>query len=305
VTIVNGTLRDFGGAGVYIDGGATGNRLDALVLTDDHPGVEVRNSTGNAILSSSIERNEAAGILVADSQGTQIVNNTLSNVRATTEVLLGRSTNSLVKRNIMYGAYILAVDSVLGSNNDIIGNIISATRTTSTGIYTDSADSRIAGNEISGFDEAAIYVNEDGIRVEKNLIHASRRGVWLQGSTFYGRPTGVVVRRNDVFDTDIGILVRELTDTIVQRNLTHDDRLGIVVRNSDGTVIVKNRSDRNDQDGIQVHDPATAITHNRADLNGDLGIEAVVGVVDGGGNRAEGNGNPAQCLNVDCSTGGG
>ena len=33
-----------------------------------------------------------------------------------------------------------------------------------------------------------------------------------------------------------------------------------------------------------------------ANDNGDLGIEAVSGVTDGGGNRARGNGNPAQCV---------
>jgi hypothetical protein len=32
----------------------------------------------------------------------------------------------------------------------------------------------------------------------------------------------------------------------------------------------------------------------------DLGIAAVPGVTDGGRNRARGNGNPAQCLNVAC-----
>jgi hypothetical protein len=38
-----------------------------------------------------------------------------------------------------------------------------------------------------------------------------------------------------------------------------------------------------------------------ANDNGDLGIEAVAGVNDGGGNRASGNGNPAQCTGVACS----
>jgi uncharacterized membrane protein len=31
-----------------------------------------------------------------------------------------------------------------------------------------------------------------------------------------------------------------------------------------------------------------------------FGIEAVPGVTDGGGNKASGNGNPLQCLNVFC-----
>jgi hypothetical protein len=34
--------------------------------------------------------------------------------------------------------------------------------------------------------------------------------------------------------------------------------------------------------------------------NADLGIEAVPGVIDGGGNKASGNGNPLQCSNVFC-----
>jgi hypothetical protein len=35
--------------------------------------------------------------------------------------------------------------------------------------------------------------------------------------------------------------------------------------------------------------------------NGDLGIEAVAGVADGGGNKARGNGSPAQCTNIACT----
>jgi hypothetical protein len=42
------------------------------------------------------------------------------------------------------------------------------------------------------------------------------------------------------------------------------------------------------------------VEKNRADDNRDLGIEAEAGAVDGGGNKASGNGNPAQCVNVAC-----
>ena len=47
-------------------------------------------------------------------------------------------------------------------------------------------------------------------------------------------------------------------------------------------------------------EPSTTLTGNRAFGNADLGIEAVAGVIDGGGNRAWANGNPLQCLNVQC-----
>jgi nitrous oxidase accessory protein NosD len=304
VTIVNGTLQDFGGSGVYLDGGATGNHLADLVLSDDGWGVEVRNSSDDSILTSSIVGNVSAGILIAESFGTLIANNTLSNTRATAEVLLFRASDTLVQGNRMRGAYILGVDVILGSGNDVIGNVISGTRTTTIGVYMEAPESRIAKNEISGFDQAAVFVGADGIQVEKNSIHDSRRGVFLQGS-FFGRPTGLIVRRNEIFNSDLGILVRETTGTLVKRNITQGGRIGIVVRNSTATVISKNRSDRNAEDGIQVYDPATTITHNHADLNGDLGIEAVEGVTDGGGNTARRNGNPAQCLNVDCSAGSG
>jgi len=53
-------------------------------------------------------------------------------------------------------------------------------------------------------------------------------------------------------------------------------------------------------DGIDVEEPSTTLTGNLAFGNGDLGIEAVSGVIDGGGNRAWDNGNPLQCLNVQC-----
>jgi hypothetical protein len=53
-------------------------------------------------------------------------------------------------------------------------------------------------------------------------------------------------------------------------------------------------------DGIDVDAPGTTVTGNVADHNHDLGIEAVPGVVDGGGNHAIGNGNPARCTDVAC-----
>jgi hypothetical protein len=43
------------------------------------------------------------------------------------------------------------------------------------------------------------------------------------------------------------------------------------------------------------------VTHNIASHNHDLGISAVPDVIDGGGNRAAGNGNPAQCTSIACS----
>jgi hypothetical protein len=53
-------------------------------------------------------------------------------------------------------------------------------------------------------------------------------------------------------------------------------------------------------DGIDVRAPGTTVTRNTANANHGLGISAVPGVIDGGGNRAAGNGDPAQCINLAC-----
>ena len=68
-----------------------------------------------------------------------------------------------------------------------------------------------------------------------------------------------------------------------------------------GTLLKANVSSKNGDDGIDVDSPATTVTANVANDNDDLGIEAVEGVTDGGGNRASGNGNPAQCVGITCS----
>jgi hypothetical protein len=55
------------------------------------------------------------------------------------------------------------------------------------------------------------------------------------------------------------------------------------------------------RDGIHVDSPSTTIEKNTANFNTALGIRAVPGVTDGGGNKAQGNGDPAQCTGVVCS----
>jgi parallel beta-helix repeat protein len=91
-------------------------------------------------------------------------------------------------------------------------------------------------------------------------------------------------------------------DNVVSRNVvTSNQTDGILVDNdATGTLLVRNIASRNGDDGIDVDVPATTLTRNIANRNRDLGIEAVPGVIDGGGNRAAGNGNPAQCTNIAC-----
>ena len=65
------------------------------------------------------------------------------------------------------------------------------------------------------------------------------------------------------------------------------------------TAVVRNIAAANGDDGIDVDSASSRLVDNVAVNNGDYGIEAVPGVT-ASGNRASGNGNPAQCLNVVC-----
>jgi hypothetical protein len=60
------------------------------------------------------------------------------------------------------------------------------------------------------------------------------------------------------------------------------------------------------EDGIQLVGPSTGLesstlSDNAALHNGKLSINTVPGTRDGGGNRAAGNGDPRQCVNIACS----
>jgi hypothetical protein len=76
---------------------------------------------------------------------------------------------------------------------------------------------------------------------------------------------------------------------------------GFVVRSTDHhSLLAGNLARRSGDDGFDVESSSTKLARNRAVGNDDLGIEAVFGVIDRGGNRASGNGDPRQCVNVRC-----
>jgi parallel beta-helix repeat protein len=136
--------------------------------------------------------------------------------------------------------------------------------------------------------------------IERNSIDSnSEYGIYV---TFVSSENSL--RDNDLAGNGGGIAVfGQATDTAITGNRiarSHEDGLEVTTSGSGTTVIQGNASSANGEDGIDVDTANAAITKNTANGNGDLGIEAVPGVTDGGGNKARGNGNPAQCVNVSC-----
>jgi parallel beta-helix repeat protein len=103
-----------------------------------------------------------------------------------------------------------------------------------------------------------------------------------------------------------GIALVDGSGGVVEKNVANDNdsSVGIAVL-ADNLLIRKNEASRNDGHGIAVFGTGNTIQQNVANDNNpeDLsvyGIYAVAGNLDGGGNRASGNGAPQQCSGVLC-----
>ena len=161
----------------------------------------------------------------------------------------------------------------------------------------------IEKNSILDNDGDAIRLGlSDGNVVRKNVAVGNVFGIGVADGS-----DSNLVEKNSVSATDVfGIAVFSTSnDNRVEKNDVRGTVLGggiIVAADSSGTQITKNMANGNADDGIDVDNPATTVTQNTANDNADLGIEAVPGTSDGGGNRATGNGNPAQCTGVTCSS---
>lgn len=146
----------------------------------------------------------------------------------------------------------------------------------------------------------------DGIRlgltssslISKNVVADNVFGIGVANGA-----AGNVVEKNTVADNrGFGIaLFANASNTVVEKNdVTGTWGHGIQV-NSDtaGSLLSKNYVVLSGLDGIRVDSPFTTITKNTANENAQLGINAP-GAGDGGGNKASGNGDPAQCVGVAC-----
>ena len=182
-----------------------------------------------------------------------------------------------------------------------------------------------------------IWVNQsDRVRIERNSLNgtgvgvASSRDALIERNILVNASIGTaaawhaLVTRNVISGGGIslsqgdenaivqnrvahGVFGIRATDyrTRVEKNLVYAHQLDGIHVECCGAVVVANRSIANGDDGIEVafasdHFPPDFLARNTANENGDLGIELPPGVTDGGRNRASGNGNALQCVNVIC-----
>ena len=118
---------------------------------------------------------------------------------------------------------------------------------------------------------------------------------------------GASVTDNVANDNDAEGIFRTRSNGPTLRNVANDNvGTGISLDDSSGS-IVENVTNRNSGHGLAIVDqnaangPFYTVTRNTANRNFEFGIMTnLVGVIDGGGNRARLNGDPLQCQGVSC-----
>ncbi len=129
-------------------------------------------------------------------------------------------------------------------------------------------------------------------------VRAGRRNRVARNRVSHAGAAGIRIGRKH----DIVPGARKARGTVVRGNrLRHGNRDGVMIETTARqTLLRRNRSGSSRDDGFDVESESTTLAGNYARRNGDLGIQAVNGVIDRGGNRASGNGDSRQCVNVAC-----
>jgi large repetitive protein len=330
VTVEGGSVRQFS-VGVLVAGDAARNRLHQLAVSDTTDyGIIVDGSTDSVIDKTSMSDPGVNGLVLLGSQHALVARNKVSGSTGYAMVLFGVDDSRIQhnRLNADQHGFILgdSARNLVRSNtvSDSGGGIevvegatfnrVEHNRFNHTGdgiIVGDASDNLIRHNLVTGAGggEAGGFgiILDGAVRttVDRNSFTGGRGpAIFATRLEAAAASRDTVISRNLVNrNLSVGILVNNgATGTLVVRNLAIRNLSdGILVENgATGTLVVRNLAMRNGDDGIDVDAPATTLTRNTANHNHDLGIEAVPGVIDGGGNHAAGNGNPAQCTNIDC-----
>ena len=304
VRIEDGVVQGFE-RGLLLAEGADRNLLRKLeVRGNSFHGIEVSASDDTVVERSTISGNEGFGIFLEAAAGSRIARNrTLDNAGG---VVLSNSNGNQAERNTTATNLNFGIFLFDSSRNTVERNAVSENGEGGIFLITDDVGSNenlIQRNTVTqnrGELPASghgIVIDGERNRIKRNFIARNLASGLLARAD--NRVEGNAIERNGTSGVVIGGSPGTL---VVQNTVERNGADGILLSGGDGGgLVARNLARRNADDGVDVDVPGTTIARNTANRNGDLGIEAVVGVVDGGGNRAAGNGNPLQCLNVLCT----
>ena len=296
VTVVGGTIKEFDNGVSYL--GTTDSTVSDLVISDTANGIRMvvgggnqllRNdvvssdnggdayvllhSHGNVIESNRSQFNEfGSGLVLHTSHFNNVTGNSLTG-HGDDNISLRRANLNLVERNDATNSNGSGIGLEGGQQNQLLNNL---TDSEASGIAVHKGRQHfLSGNDLG---DGLLLAGSDFTQVDRNT----------------GRDIEV---RTDVSDGD------PATDNSISQNrVTGAPADGILVAaGSTRTTVAQNVASDAGGDGIRIDEPGTYLIENTAIGNAGFGIRAVQGVVDGGGNTARDNGQPAQCLNVVCT----
>ncbi len=318
VTVMNGSVDRFD-RGVLFDASRGGVVTAMHVYDNSNRGIMFDNASDNArVLRNTPTDNGASGIAVVSSQGALVTGNQSARNYGGAGVKLEVAGGATVTRNrlidnvfgvqVVDGSHDNRIDhnTVTGGEVGVImefslRNVMTHNHISRSGAgfsLESSDDNLLTNNQVTHSVASACDGCGIGIQVYGNhnlvtrntLIDSPRYGIEIDdfGDPGHSPVVGNVLRDNVVIHAGEGIAIGPEAGGVVLNTLAqHNVTIGAV------------------DDGIQLIGPSTGLetstlTRNIANQNGDLGIETVSGTNDGGGNRAAGNGNPLQCLNITC-----
>lgn len=286
-TITHGTVGQFTEGVLVADASQVAVRRLAST-GHGHGGITVDHST-DITIADNVVRDSGAGIIVAHSDGVLVNANRVSGsgfggipVFESHHVRIADNTVTTSPTDAAIGLF----DG--SAQNEVTGNRLSRSGA-GIALNNDAADNLIADNTIAHNASGVILdVGTHDNQVLQNLVEAST----FEGIAVVGSDANLIARnrvaRDGALDAAGGIVVIPWPDDPAQT--------------SDANTLLDNDALDNGGDGIHTGPGQTAnlLRGNRADRNTALGIAAAPGTIDGGGNRAARNGDPAQCVGVAC-----
>jgi parallel beta-helix repeat protein len=302
-----------GAPGITLDlGGHSIRTIRSAIVNEGHHDVTIRNGTvtgeegairltgvkRNLIEDMRFERGVLYGVRASDSDRNRIVSNEFAGMGVSLRTGSDRNT---VERNSFNG-YESFVSMESSNDNRVLDNVIQGGEGPKMTVY-EASGNRIARNHVlSDVDVAISLIRANYTELVDNVTGLASGGGANGGGIRLRESSSTLLRGNIFARASPGVLVESGAENALRGNVAFlGNTDGFVVEEAAfGTLVQNNDAVSNADDGFEIRSPGTVLTRNTANGNGDLGIEAVAGVVDGGGNRASGNGNPLQCVNVFC-----
>src|SRR5215211_5373717 len=279
-TVVHASVRQFGDGVIatatrhtrLLGVSSSGNQFSAIVLTGCDRSL-VRNSSGNGSVA------DGQGLFLTFSHQVRILHSSFRD-NGFNGIGLFESSHNLIKGNRLSG--------------------------NGAGVGLDSDRNRVNHNRVR-YGTIGISVGGDRNVISRNRIsHLRQPGRGDAVAIEVGGGDRNAISGNSVRDTE-GDAIRagfevHVVGTVVRRNhIRGAGRDGVDLGDkAKHSLLSHNHAFGAKDDGLDTNNSTTKLTRNQARRNGDLGIEAVRGVIDGGGNKASGNGDRRQCTHVVC-----